>query len=389
MKLGPGRRALILTACVLSVAGALFGTRGCGGRRDIVIGGKRYSRVFWSEDTKAVPDGASPGGTVNSLAFSLNDEILMTGVGRWNPWPTEYVGEVAVWDLRSRRRVRVMSDLGPVQAIDVSPDSRMLAIAQGGHGQAGRLVLVPTALGEAASTLETPPGWVRSVRFSPDGKVLLACGAEYESTSLRQGWVRGWVRVIDIATAHTTLGFDYERESYRCVVFSADGRTFAAAGAARGRDGVERGRVRVWRTEGEGVVCKTWDLSQSVECVAFTPSGEGLATGGMDGVVRLWGAFDGELRWAASLAQNSNGIVTAVSCSADGSSLLAALGNWNRGNSSGQLLVLDVKTGGELGSLLGRSSSPITCATFSHQGKLLSAASDGNVMVWTVGSAAN
>jgi WD40 repeat protein len=198
--------------------------------------------------------------------------------------------------------------------------------------------------GRLRSVLTGPADAVNTVRFSPDGRTLLAAGADHR--------VHRWdisgtpVKLPDLA-GHA--------DAVNALAISQDGSTIATAGTDRtivlwdARTGASLGTLlghsdtvealafspdgsrlasgsgdfsaRIWDVAQRRVITHLTGRTHAVKAVAFSPDGTLLATGGTDFAVRLWNAATGTL--AAELAGHTD-TVHAVAFSPDGTTLASA-----------------------------------------------------------------
>lgn len=108
--------------------------------------------------------------------------------------------------------------------------------------------------------------------------------------------------------------------------------------------------------------------------IAFSPSGNYLASGDLNSEVRLWRVADGEAVW---IGRKHGGWIWSVAFSPD-SKLLAS------GSEDCTIKLWDVETGHAYKTLEGHSS-PIWCVAFSPDGQLLASSSeDWTVKLWNV-----
>jgi WD40 repeat protein len=168
--------------------------------------------------------------------------------------------------------------------------------------------------GDERFTFPEPSGWVRSVAFSPNGR-LLASGSYPDNA----------VRLWDIARRRQVSTLTGFKDGVCCVAFSPDGRLLAAASGSvldQGRPG----EVKLWDVAGlQGTPRALGSLRhpRSVNCVAFSPDGKLLAAGSQDSTVWLWDVasrtevarLGGGSSWVASLGFSRDGKLLAAASS--------------------------------------------------------------------------
>jgi WD40 repeat protein len=152
--------------------------------------------------------------------------------------------------------------LGPVHAVGLSRDGRLLAAAAGKDPNHQAIRVWQMADGRDAGGPSPYTGCVTALDFSPDSKLLAA--ATNDGAKLWE--VAGWKPARDLFTGNPA----------KAVVFSPDGRTLAVGGRA----GACIWDERSWsgRSPAPG----------SVTCLAFSPDGKILALGRSDGTVQCW-----------------------------------------------------------------------------------------------------
>ena len=270
----------------------------------------------------------------------------------------------------------IRDDLGPsVHTLAFSPDGERLAVG-------GRL----TRFEIGSSTITT---WdargghklnfpclgttVHSVAFSPNNRWLaVGCSkpavvnpripgmpADYEAPAL----------MLDAATGNTVLIFAVQG-AVRSVAFNMDGTQLATGGT----DGI----VRIWDTQsGEEMLVlkqqKSW-----INSITFSPDGTQLATCAQSGTVQLWDLATGQPIKTFRTDSNTIGILGLtinVAFSPDGEWLTA-------GGFEETIPIWDVRTGQEVYSLFGHRGR-VNGVAFSPDGAYLaSAGSDSTVRVW-------
>src|SRR5262249_45963886 len=147
---------------------------------------------------------------------------------------------------------------------------------------------------------------VRTVAFSPDGKLLAAGTGEPKE----QGTATLW----DVATG-TQVWKHPEKTGVPSVAFSPDGKTLAIA--------VYGNAVRLLNVA-TGKVLKTLEHPKDVRAVAFSPDGKLLATACWDKLVRVWDLADASEKVTCT---GHTDRIFAVTFSPDGKLLLSVGGD--------------------------------------------------------------
>jgi RNA polymerase sigma factor (sigma-70 family) len=252
-----------------------------------------------------------------------------------------------------------------VFSIALSPDGKTLAtgINHFDPAKSGEVVLWDTVTGEVQRVLEGHTELVTSLAFSPDGKTLAS--ASHDKT----------VKLWDIAIGKELRSFEVTNEAgaNSCVIFSPDGKTLAVAYAkGPGDEGIKLLNVD------SGKEAASFPGFQAT----FSPDAKTLATGTLDGVLKLWDVATGAERTSR---QAHDGPVTYLAFSPDGKTLATV------SNGDDTVKLWDVATANER-ALLKQATQSVQTLAFFPDGKSLAAPSckrdgekvTGMVMLWDV-----
>jgi WD40 repeat protein len=291
----------------------------------------------------------SQNGSVEDMRFTSDGQTLVT---------VNEDGTVSRWDLKTRKTLGppVKGPLDQVGQAALSPDAKIVASAENN----ANIVLWDSSTGQriAEPISYTSGSSFSGLAFSPDGTKLANVYA------MR-------VTLFDLTTRQMLgepMSTNTGQRAALSVAFDQDGRTLAVAGTAGAVDLLDV-ETRKWIDK------PLLGKNGWVQALAFSPTGETIATGNRDGTVSRWNKQVANPDWTAGVTAGHADAVSKVVFSPDGEYLASG------GNDGTVILV----AGSGLNMPLGGHGNRVTALAFSSDGKTLASASeDGRVILWSI-----
>lgn len=254
----------------------------------------------------------------------------------------------------TQARAMLPYNAGPVMAVAISPNGRMLAAA----GSDGSVTLWDMDALEVRLVLKGHTKKVRSLAFSADSK-LLATGGEDRL-----------IKVWEVEFGQERYTLPKQKLEADAVAFSPDNRLLVTgAGHVKQRDGAQ---LRLWNAQTGESIAHVPGQGAAVTDLAFSPDGRTLATASKDGIVRLWDTATWKER---GTLQGHHDPVYCVAFSLDGRRL--ASGGHDR-----TVILWDVDTQKPVQTIRGHSRE-VRVVAFSPDGlALATGATDGTARLW-------
>jgi WD40 repeat protein/tRNA A-37 threonylcarbamoyl transferase component Bud32 len=272
-------------------------------------------------------------------------------------------GFVELFDAQTRQRVKHwQAHQGPIDHLAFyPPDSNWLATTSGDDG---KLRLWDILQERVLVSTDTPTGMFSDFTFSPSGSLLATRAPDAESVNL-------WEFRPGSPGATPTLTWRMSRPSFGPAAFSPDERTVVLNGRLEDRSGdllfldLASGRV----------VRRQFPHKDAIECIAFSPDGNKLATGGADERVVLW-----DVKANEPIATSETGLINtfALAFSPDGQTLFA--GGWHQ-----NIRYWNLARPTEMLTLSGHSQGVNGLAVAPDSRSLVSVSRDGTARLWTLG----
>jgi WD40 repeat protein len=206
--------------------------------------------------------------------------------------------------------------------------------------------------------------WVNSVAFAPNGRrAVSGAGGAFVNDEFADGNDTS-VLLWDVENGQKLHRFRGHRTVVNCVAFSPDGRRIASGG--------RRGAICLWDGTFLTAIRQFQRTGQAVWTLAFSPDGRLLLSGGDERAISLWNVREG--RCLRRFEGHRNG-VNSVAFSPDGRRALS-------GSFDNSIRLWDVETGQMLRSLEGHAQAVLSVAFTPDGNQAVSGSVDRTVRLW-------
>lgn len=250
-----------------------------------------------------------------AVRFIGDGNSLATVGGNGSPYETPRRGELAVWDLNTRRKKFVLRQKAAVRAVAASPDGKFLAIGDfDGHtklldgltgetlsvlqsdaainavafsrsnlivsGNLGEQITIWDTIKKTTESLLLTNETVLNVAISSDGNAIVA------TTRSGNAYLFNLLYPIERKKLRTFDDTTIDTPNAEAVGFAPDGRSFATAC---------QNQVRLWECP-SGKLIRDFTTPKNVNSIALSTDGTTLAAVDSGGTLALWDSLTGECR---------------------------------------------------------------------------------------------
>lgn len=262
-------------------------------------------------------------------------------------------GVIRMWETETHRELFNIANRDALYDIEYSPDGQVLAAALGAKfGNTSSLALWDVSTHQQIAVFGAHPTRLFEIVYAPDNaRIACAC---WDHT----------VTVWDVTTQAKIATLEGHTGSVSSVCFSANGAYLASASWDA--------TIRLWDAATYELIGTLKGHTDQVNSVAISPDGRRLASVSADQTTRLWSTANQE----PTMVFNQGVPVWCSAFSPDGTVLAT-------GGLNGAIKLWCMTTLRELTTLIGHQK-PVLALDFSPDGSLLaSGARDGSIKLWT------
>lgn len=190
------------------------------------------------------------------------------------------VSSYELFDLEKKKSRKIVDKPGswPVASFDAKGKLRVGASFT--HSDTSSFVVWDAESGKKILTYKGKRRVVQFAAFSPDSKTAVSSEGDYDT----RHWV---IRLWDIASGKNTVTIE-QSEVPSAMIFSPDGKIVAAS-CSPAADREYPGIIRLFEAASGKVLATLKRHKRPIgRCLAFSPDGRFLASGSIDGVLKIW-----------------------------------------------------------------------------------------------------
>jgi WD40 repeat protein len=200
---------------------------------------------------------------INTIAIATNGQYLISG---------DDGGTVAIWNLTMPQQpIATYCNNHPIYTMAISPNCSQVASGDKNRRvQLRRRDSPMNSLQELRAdggSLDSHHGFVYSVQFSPDGKILASGGADHR------------IRLWNTDTGKIIYTLDGHLESVMAIQFMPNGKILVSAGADL--------TIRFWDLERKQLLKTIETHEQTIHALAISRDGQLIVSGSSDRTVRF------------------------------------------------------------------------------------------------------
>ncbi|GAB4573414.1 MAG: hypothetical protein Kow0077_15750 [Anaerolineae bacterium] len=297
-------------------------------------------------------------GTLLDVAFSPDGTLAVTA---------SRDRTLRVWNITNQEALHRYNQGMPVTAVDVSPDNKLIAIAEG--QSTGNLWLYDPETHEPVRMIPGPgiavaPG---AVAFHPNGRYVLI-GAEDVTGRTGAKALILW----DIETGEKRWDLTGHQTYVRSVAISPDGRLALSGSQALEDNPAVIGELILWNLD-TGQIADRFDTEQDITAIEFNRTGSrAITSSAFSRSATLW---DIETRQAIHVFPDQPGFVLSVIFGPYEDTIITA-------THEGNIIEWDIESGEELRRFVGHDGPVWSLALAPNNQMLAAGSADGNIILW-------
>jgi WD40 repeat protein/serine/threonine protein kinase len=279
-------------------------------------------------------------GTINCLAFSLDNKTLASGSS---------IGIISLWSVSDGiNQKRFETPQSTITSLTFSRDGKVLAAGTSSTKTTGFTInLWNIAQATVDHTITKHQASISQLLYSPDGKIL--------ASNSDDGKIYIWQITGEVSLYYEITAYvDYAYRTIGCMSFSPDSSIFAYTNHhANG--------YSIWLIQASnGTQLKIIDgHTGAINSIMFSQDGKSLVSGSLDHTFRIWSVPDGSV---VKAIENHSDHINTIAISPDGSTLAS-------GSNDGSIRLWRIQNGTDFRTIQARSV-PLILA-FNPAGDLL------------------